>query len=231
MDYQKNLKYFKSTDTHYYVGLPIFAVGAIFFVMAYIFWTYLFWYQDIVGIVLMIAGALIAFVPRSLRSSEKDIDDAVTEMTKDYEKNQAEMLGIVPQLTRGEPKPLLVGTYVYDENSLLRRGKTDRKFRSDRYHASAFLFTKQGFCISEKIFSLIEDRTEENIREFHYADIDGLFIETHEHLFANGEKTTVADLVIKTGETALLALPVTQSAALDKTLEELNTRIRRFKNA
>ena len=28
MEYQKNLKYFKSTDTHYYIGLPMFIIGA-----------------------------------------------------------------------------------------------------------------------------------------------------------------------------------------------------------
>lgn len=230
MNYQKNLKYFKSTDTHYYIGLPILILGAIFFVMAYIFWTYLFWYQDIVGIALGIIGALIAFVPRSLRSSEKDIEDAVAEMTKDYETHAAEELGIEPQLAR-DLKPLLVGAYTYEDGALLRRGKTDRKFRSDRYTASALLFTKHGVCISEKKFSLIEDAVTENISEFHYADIDGLFVETEEHRFANGDKTTVASLVIKANKNNVFSVPVTQSAALDRTCEEVNTRIRRMKSA
>ncbi|MBQ8498047.1 MAG: hypothetical protein IJ489_11430 [Clostridia bacterium] len=230
MNYQKNLKYFKSTDTHYYIGLPIFILGAIFFVMAYIFWTYLFWYQDFIGIALMIIGAMVAFIPRSFRSSEKDIDDAVAEMTKDYETNTAEELGLTSELLR-EQKPLLVGTYTYEDGSLYRRGKTDRKFRSDRYTAAAILFTRHGICISEKQFSLIDDTVTENTHEFHYTDIDGLFIETNEHRFTNGEKTATANLLVKTDGKTIFSLPVTQNATLDRTCEEINLRIKRIKKA
>ena len=167
MDYQKNLKYFKSTDTHYYIGLPLMVLGGILFVMARIFWTYLFWYQDIIGILLLIIGAIIAFVPRSLRSSEKDIDEAVILMTRDYEKEMAESLGITSYLSK-EAAPLLVGAYTYEKDALCRRGKTDRKLRSNHYRAAALLFTRNGLCIAEKIFSLTEEQLSENQVEFHY---------------------------------------------------------------
>ena len=228
MNYQKNLKYFKSTDTHYYIGLPIFALGAIFFIMGYIFWTYLFPYQNLVGIALIIIGAIVAFVPRSFRSSEKDIDDAVTEMTKDYETTAAEELGITSLLLR-EQKPLLIGTYTYENDALYRRGKIDRKFRSDHYTAAALLFTKHGICISEKQFSLTEDSVKENIHEFRYTDIDGLFIETTEQHFTNEEKTTVANLIIKTDGKPVFSLPVTQNAVLERTCDDINLRINRIK--
>ena len=54
-------------------------LGAILFVLAYIFWTYLFPYQDIAGIALLAVGAIVAFLPASMRSSEKDIDEAKEE--------------------------------------------------------------------------------------------------------------------------------------------------------
>ena len=228
MNYQKNLKYFKSTDTLYYIGLAVMILGAGLFVLAYIFWTYLFWYQDIVGLALTAVGALVAFIPRSLRSSEKDIDEAIAEMTKDYETNTAEELGIQNQLIR-ELKPLLVGAYIYEDGALFRRGRTDRKFRSDRYTAAALLFTKNGVCVAEKSFSLIEDGVKETVSEFLYSDIDGLFVESEIHSFASGEQTTVARLTVKAGQKTLLSVPVTQSAALDRACEEINTRIRRGK--
>lgn len=228
MDYEKNLKYFKSTDTHYYIGLPIFILGVILFALGYIFWTYLFPYQDILGIVLTVIGAAIAFIPPSLRSSEKDIDEAVAVMTKDYEKETAETLGLTSRLAK-EAKPLLVGAYTYADGTLYRRGKTDRKFRSDRYAAAALIFTKNGMCISEKRFSLTENAVEEELKEFPFSDIDGIAVETAEHLFANGEKAKTAYLSVMANGKALHTIPVTQNAALDKLCEDVDTLIRRTK--
>ena len=37
MDYQKNLKYFKSNDKHFYVGMGLMALGALLFVLDNLF--------------------------------------------------------------------------------------------------------------------------------------------------------------------------------------------------
>jgi hypothetical protein len=58
MDYQKNLKYFKSTDTHYYIGLPMFIIGAALFVLGYVFWMYFLPFQNMIGLVLFVLGLL-----------------------------------------------------------------------------------------------------------------------------------------------------------------------------
>lgn len=228
MNYEKNLKYFKSTDTHYYIGLPIFIAGVVFFALAYIFWTYLFPFQDIISLILIILGALIAFVPLSRRSSEKDIDEAISQMTENYEKKMAETLGISAALTRECP-PTLVGTYTFENDTLVRRGKTDRKFRSDHYTAAALLFTKNGICIAEKKFSLIEENTEETLHEFLYADIDEITTRTHEHRFENGDVAKISELVILKNKEPIFSLPVTSHAALDRVLDSANLHMNRLK--
>ena len=226
MDYQKNLKYFKSTDTHYYIGLPMFIIGAALFVLGYVFWMYFLPFQNMIGLVLFVLGALVAFVPRSLRSSEKDIDEAIAEMTRDYEKNTAEALGIT--IDR-ELAPALTGAYTYEDGTLLRRGKIDRKFRSNHYTATAILCTKNGMCLSEKTFSLTENDVAEALFEFHFSEIDGLFVETEIHRFENGDQTTAAALTVKAGGKTVHTVPVTQNASLDHILDAINMRIARMR--
>lgn len=225
MDYRKNLKYFKSTDTHFYIGLPLAIIGGILFVLAYIFWIYLFWYQDMIAIALIVAGAVIAFVPRSLRSSEKDIDAVIASQTENYAKESAEALGLTSSLARNMP-PVVIGGYSFDhENALVRKGKDDSKFRSDKYIAAALLFTKQGFCVSTKEFSLTEEHMNETVSEFHYSDLANICVENGEHILANGVKIKSAALVIVASDGKMLRIPVKNTAAIDKLCGDINYMI------
>lgn len=227
MDYQKNLKYFKSTDTHYYIGLVLMALGGIFFVMAYIFWTYLFPYQDILGIGLLIVGAIVAFIPASLRSSEKDIDEAVLNVSKNYEETVKE-LPISRQLA-ANLSPILTGAYTYEDDAKIRRGKIDRKHRSDRYAVSVLLFTKYGVCICEKRFSLTKAAETETTKEFHYADIDQITIESELVRFASGETVPLTYLVIRQNDEIKGRIPASPGTVTEATLTAVNTYIQRAK--
>ena len=64
MDYSKNLRYFKGSDTHFYVGIVLLAIGVIMIVLSYFFWVYLVPYQDFAAIALVIIGACIAWIPQ-----------------------------------------------------------------------------------------------------------------------------------------------------------------------
>ena len=225
MDYQKNIKYFKSTDTHYYVGLVLLGLGGILFVLAYIFWTYLFPYQDMVGIALLAIGAIVAFAPAATRSSEKDIDEAILTACKNYEESLSDTTMFRQRLSHIQP--ILTGAYRYADATYCRRGKIDRKFRSDRYTVSAVLFTKYGVYISEKQFSLTDDREEENTREFLYTDIDRIEMENEPYRFANGEYTTQTHLVIYRNGEVLDRVPATPGTATQMTLASANSHIQR----
>ena len=77
MDYGKNLKYFNSTDKLFYIGLPILIVGALL-VVCELLWFFFIPYQMLIGLAIAVLGAALAFVPRSLRASEKDLDAIVS---------------------------------------------------------------------------------------------------------------------------------------------------------
>lgn len=228
MEYQKNLKYFKSTDTHYYIGLPMFIIGAALFVLGYVFWMYFLPFQDMIGLVLFVLGAIIAFVPQAKRSSEKDLEEAISLMTKNYVEETTESLGLSSSLLRECP-PMLVGTYTFEDGTFVRRGKTDRKCRSNHYTAAALLFTKNGICISEKKFSLTEEKTEETLHEFSYADIDEITTQTGEHRFENGETAKTAALLILASGKTVFSLPVTSNGVLDRALDAVNLYMKRIK--
>ena len=221
MDYQKNLKYFKSTDTHYYVGLILLGLGAILFVLAYIFWTYLFPYQDIAGIALLAVGAIVAFLPASMRSSEKDIEEAVLTVSKNHE----ESIGNTPisaQSVSHLPS-ILTGAYDYEHAAYCRRGKIDRKFRSERYTVSAVIFTKYGVYIAEKKFSLTDSWEETSARELPYAEIERMDIENEIYRFANGEQTIRTYLAIYQNGEIIDRIPASPATATQTTLSAVNS--------
>lgn len=74
MDYRKNIRYFKSSDVHFYVGIPIVIIGIILFVVGQFFWIYFIPYQSGRQLLDVLVGAAIAWIPRWMRSDEKEID-------------------------------------------------------------------------------------------------------------------------------------------------------------
>ncbi len=220
MDYQKNTKYFNSTDTLFYVGIPILIVGGIL-VIGELAWFMFMPYQMVVGLVIAIIGAALAFIPRSLRSSEKDLDTVVSTMTEGYAKEVAENLGLERSLVKGIA-PTVVGNYVYREGLLMRRGKDDRKCRSSQYSAAAVLTTKNGVVVSVKTFSLIEETITETLHEFPFADFGGMSVRDDEYVLADGTKIKDAKLVILSEGKEALALPTPHVIAIDRLCEDVN---------
>ena len=219
MDFAKNEKYFYSTDTHFYVGIITLIVGALLAVLE-LFWFMFMPYQMVVGIAIAIVGAGIAFIPRSKRSNEKDLDGAVTEMTQGYEKQVTEDLSLSRSLVRGIA-PVVYGNYVYGEEHLLRRGKDDRKCRSSQYTAAAILTTKHGLVVSVKTFSLIRDEVKESLHEILFSDLVGMTVRDDTYTLSDGSKIKNAHLVITAKEKEDLTIPVHHVIAIDRLCEDI----------
>ena len=221
MDYGKNIKYFNSTDKLFYIGLPILAVGAILAVCE-LLWFWFIPYQMIIGIVLAAIGAALAFSPRSMRASEKDLDAIVTGMTEGYAKEVTENLGLERQILRNIP-PIVIGNYVYDEeNLLMRRGKDDRKCRTSKYTAAAVLCTKNGIVISRKTFSLIDETVTESLHDFLFADIDKVSVVDIEKTLEDGSKIKDSRFIVTENGKETLNLPTLHILAVDRLCEDIN---------
>lgn len=230
MDFEKNLKYYHSNDTHFYIGFVTLIIGGVFFAIAQLFHFWFFPYQPTISLIVAIVGALVAFVPRYMRSGGQDIDNAVTMMTKDYATASAENIGITHMLLKN-PRPVQFGSFTYDRDDLLvRRSKTDAKYRSNAYTVSAILFTKAGIFVSVKKFSLTDDRVEETVSDFVYLDLKNAEVTYTEQTLPDGHKKRLACIVITTSDGTALHLPAEQSAALDRICEDINDQIKMAKS-
>ncbi len=224
MNYGKNIKYFKSTDTLFYIGLPILILGGVLIAMTFL-WFYIIPYQILIGFLLAVIGASLAFIPRSLRTSEKELDSMVSSFEEGYAKEITETYNLEKQLLR-QIAPYVAASYVYDEAELLmRRGKDDRKWRTSKYSAAAVLCTKNGIVVSHKAFSLIEEMTNETLYEFHYEALDRVFIRDKELPLADSSKIKISHLVFVQDEKEVLALPTVHIIAVDRLADDINRLI------
>ncbi len=224
MDYQKNIKYFKSNDKHFYIGIGILAVGAILFVLAMFLNLWFLPYQGPISVALIGAGAGVAFIPRSLRSNSRDLDDAVARATEKYAEKTAQAVGLEDSLIRNI-KPVVVGDYTYEENALMRRAKDDRRVRTSVYTATAMLFTKTGIYLAQKKISLIQDLVTESDAEFVYSDLDGVSVVMEEKTFEDGTKAKIAFIVIMAGGKEAMRIPTAKGSAADKLCDDINHMI------
>ena len=85
MDYERNLKYYKSNDKHFVAGMIILGIGVLFLAVSELLGLRLFRGQMSVAMTIMGIGALIAFVPSAKRANEGEIDDAILRATDKYE--------------------------------------------------------------------------------------------------------------------------------------------------
>ena len=223
MEYERNLKYYKSNDKHFFTGVIIIGVGALLFIIGNVLGFDFLPRQTQISMVIAGIGAAIAFIPSAGRSSEHDIDDAVTRATYRYDEETVENVNL--RLSR-RIKPMLLGEFVYDgEGVLVRRGRSDRKYRSSKYVASAFIFTNDGIYISQKTFSLIEDNTVETEMEFVFEYMDGVSTVCEERVFGEKDRVKLYFLVINEDGKEAARIPVKYNARVDKLCDDINNAI------
>lgn len=220
MDYKKNLRYFKSSDVHFYVGIPFVIIGVILFVIGQFFWIYFIPYQSMTALLILLVGAAIAWIPRWLRSDEKELDDYIASKKEGYVERTAEKLELP---TASGKAPIVIGGFDFDSDDILyRRGKDDRKYRSSHYTMAVLFFTKNGICAVKKSFSFTEDLEHETIKEIPYCDIDDAQIVCEEKTFG-AEKIKLYCLVITANGETFLRIPASADAVLEGICEDIRS--------
>lgn len=230
MDYSKNLRYFKGSDTHFYVGIVLLAIGVIMIVLSYFFWVYLVPYQDFAAIALVIIGACIAWIPQYRRSGEKDIDAYVSVRAEGYAKEITERFHLSSN-AKAKIESVLTGSFLLDADTkgwVYRRGKNDRKYRSSLYAITALFFTEVGILAATKRISLTEDSESETIKEIRLYDIEDIKIDYEEKLVEK-DKVKAYHLIIRANGETVLDVPVAPNAQLDAKCEEIRAQMIKIK--
>jgi hypothetical protein len=231
MDYQKNQKYFDSNDKHFYVGLGILALGVVLFALTVFFDVRFMPFQEALIMIIVAAGAAVAFVPRSLRSNENDLDTYVLEKCDKYDEIVVSEKNITDLITR-RLKPVIVGDYVFEgENFVYRNGKDDRRYRSPIYKASALIFTEAGIYVSMKTFSLVDASEKEDVAQFVYEDMDGLSTAEGEIALPDGSKIRTCFIVFSENGKEALRIPAKRGAETDRLCDDVNHYISDVKKA
>ncbi len=219
MNYEKNKKYFKSNDKHFYAGIILIAISALSFALEFI-GIYIFSYAF--QFLLIGVGACVAFIPRAMRTSESELDSIVEAKTRKYAEEKVEEAGLERMLSR-RIKPCTLGAYVFGgENVLVRRGKDDRRYRTSLYTATALIFTDHGVYAAQKTFSFIEEAESETETQFLYEELDGVNMLEEEISLADGGKAKACTLVFTCEGKEALRVPAKGDYAAQSLCEEIN---------
>ena len=225
MNYKKHFNYFHSKDQWYYIGLPIAILGCILVVGA-LFFFFVIPYQMPIGMTVAAIGASIAFLPYARCSKESEIDEAVCLASEDYSKQISERLSLENQLAKNT-KPLTVGGYMYEDDLLMRRGRTDRICRTSKYSVAKIFCTKYGLVVAGKSFSLIEESENERMDSYSFSDMDRVAVTDEQFVCKDGSKIKVSFFVITKDNKELLRLPVKHDVAIDQLCHTINEMIRK----
>ncbi len=224
MNYEKNKKYFAGNDKHFYIGVILMAIGAVLFALTFIDF-YLLPYQSFTALFFAGVGACVAFIPRALRTSESELDAIVEAKTKKYAEETVEEAGLERMLSR-RIKPRTLGAYIFEgENITARRGKDDRKYRTNLYTATALVFTGYGIYAAQKTFSFTEEFESETDVQLIYEDLDGVSMLEEEMALANGGKVKTCFLVFSCGGKEELRVPAKGDYATQSLCEDINHEI------
>ena len=223
MNFKKHFNYFHSKDQWYYIGLPIAILGCILVVGA-LFFFFVIPYQMPIGMTVAAIGASIAFLPYARCSKESEIDEAVCLASEDYSKQISERLSLENQLAKNT-KPLTVGGYMYEDDLLMRRGRTDRICRTSKYSVAKIFCTKYGIVVAGKTFSLIEEAENERMDSYSFSDMDRVAVTDEQFVCKDGSKIKVSFFVITKDNKELLRLPVKHDVAIDQLCHTINEMI------
>ncbi len=165
-DFKRNEKYYTTDNKMLLAGIIITLVGLA------VWYFFRWWY--IIGnvlVILPVIGIVLIFVWLGKRSSDADIDGQTAAATEDLHKYAVEKLNLYKTVNNALPPYTLAG---YDFENLEERkiviGR-DRRARTDRYGAFAFIFTPDKLHIYTRQFSLLESGIKENSLSIPFLDI------------------------------------------------------------
>ena len=221
MDFKQNEKYFRSNNTHFYIGIAMLAVGVALAVF----------YRFTIGLALAVIGAILAFVPKWSRSSDKDIDEQIKNETDGYLKKKIDELDLYGALSPNADSIVIAG-YIFDsENALVRRG-LDSKIRASEYSVAAIIITKNSVVASKKTFSLTDDRKNEETNEFLFTDTDRVEVTDRMTEFHDGKNNCemkTSEFVIYREGINVFRAPTAPNALVESAAENINMLIKRAK--
>ncbi|MBQ0009977.1 MAG: hypothetical protein KBS76_02605 [Ruminococcus sp.] len=228
MEYQRNEKYFKASNTHLYIGIAALAVGVLAYVLQRMFWL---WYPlETIGILLGVAGAAVAFLPGMSKSGDKDIEEQIAKETEGFLEEQIEKYHLKGKLS-SNLEPTVINSYDYSEAACIKKG-LDGQYRASKYVSTVLIFTTSGVVTVKKSFSLIKENIAETVEEYLYPHIDRAFVEDTPVTVGKGDKAQMvkhAHFCLNVDGQTVLRIPTAPNATVEGLANDLNAIVARVK--
>lgn len=226
MNYKKNLKYLKGTDTLYYLGLGIAILGGVLFLMGEMLWIFFIPYQYYVAIALATIGGLLVFIPSAGRASAEEIDSQIKNQTDELVSYTEDL--IPKSKTRQPESPMLFGDFNLEGDGVLVRRSKDGKYRSSSYTAATVFYKKESLHVCTESFSIVSDDRQRLSYEISYADQPEAVVEDKE-VYLSDKKLTVKtkELQISDNAGTDIHIPVQNSVVIDEFCEKLALTVKK----
>jgi len=188
METKRNLKYFTTYGIHpaTIVSLVLMLAGAV---MAYIFFGTDYIPVAFVGIGLIVVGIVIFNIINGGKSSPDDIDYQIYDRIKYLEETAQKRHEVYESHFSKVIKPIKLQGYDYytKENLYFKKG-SDNKNRTNIYNTAVLYFTKDRMYIYGKHFSLTDELFDKEIMSKHkFVDLDRAEIVDDELTFPRGK--------------------------------------------
>ncbi len=234
MDFSRNKKYFFQREDSWQVVL-----GAILIAAGFIMTVFLGFTKNLpqalfqaLGLVSMLAGAIVFIVRSNVKVKDSDIDDAVASLDESFRdafelkfvRPEMRVQRLANELEHGDI--FYYGTYIFDgEDTLSRRG-SDGRSRSSLYSFSAFMLLHNKLCAAKRRICIVENEPfEDEFVSLKYTAMSEVKLVEAD---ATGYKgTTPYEHMIVYGNNGeiLLEIPMLADAEAEDSVAVLNTRI------
>lgn len=188
METKRNLKYFTTYGIHpgTIVGLVLAVVGAV---LAYLFLNSDAKIVALVGAILLVAGLVVLYIINGGKASPDDLDYQIYERVKYLDETAQKRHEVYESHFNKSIKPVTLKGYDYkeQENLYFKKG-SDNKNRTNVYNTAVLYFTKDRMYIYGKHFSLTDEMFDEEIvGKYKFVELDRAEIIDGESTFPAGK--------------------------------------------
>lgn len=188
METKRNLKYFTTYGIHpgTIVGLVLVVVGAV---LAYLFLNTDTKIVALIGAIILVAGLVVLYIINGGKSSPDDLDYQIYERVKYLDETAQKRHEVYESHFSKVIQPVTLKGYDYkpQENLYFKKG-SDNKNRTNIYNTAVLYFTKDRMYIYGKHFSLTDEMFDKEIMgKYKFVDLDRAEIIDDEVTFPRGK--------------------------------------------
>lgn len=226
-NYKSNINYFTKWEDMKTCGMGMLIVGILFIWVA---WVWI-WFLYLVGMFLIVAGAILFFLGNAGRSTDDEIMSEVNRRKEGIEFPEIETERDYQKRTPHRPEIIDLEGFSFREGLYIKKRKNGSMCSSEFACARIFLLT-DAFYIKSRSFSLVSAGETNETYEIPFTTVENIELESERQTFPSGKKSysvAVSHLVITYDGGRKLRLPGKDDAYSDELVARLGKIVEKAK--